>query len=98
MTADDGSGPSLAAALDAVGARWALLVVDALLDGPRRFGDLQRSLAAPTNILTTRLKELQAAGVIVRMPMAHNVLAYGLTARGEGLRPIIAALAAWGEA
>ncbi len=88
----------LAAALDLVGARWALLVVRELLDGAKRFGDLQRSLGAPTNILATRLKELTAAGVLERVPMAHNVLAYRLTDRGAALADTIDALGRWGAA
>src|SRR3712207_8893140 len=47
----------LAAALDIVGARWALLVVERLLDGPQRYGDLQRDLGVPTNMLATRRSE-----------------------------------------
>lgn len=47
----------LAAALDVVGARWALPIVERLLDGPQRYGNLQRDLGAPTNILATRLRE-----------------------------------------
>jgi DNA-binding HxlR family transcriptional regulator len=52
----------LAAALDVVGPRWALLIVERLLDGPQRYGDLQRDLGVPTNILATRLCGLEAAG------------------------------------
>lgn len=89
---------ALIAALAVVGARWALLVVNELRGGARRFGDLQRALGAPTNILSTRLRELQDAGIVVRMPMAHNVLAYGLTDRGIELIPAIDALADWGGA
>lgn len=88
----------LTAALELVGQRWALLVVRALLAGPRRYGDLQRELGAPTNILATRLRELQEAGVVVRVPLAHNALAYGLTERGAGLLASIEALEAWGAA
>lgn len=88
----------LVAALALVGPRWALLVVDCLLDGPKRYGDLQRLLGAPTNILATRLKELQAAGILYRLPLAHNQRAYALTERGAALRPAIAALAHWGGA
>ena len=51
----------LAAALDVVGARWALLVVERLLEGPQRYGDLQRDLGAPTNILATRLRDSSRA-------------------------------------
>ena len=53
----------LAEALDRVGDRWTLLLVEALLDGPRRFGDLQGELGgiAP-NVLTHRLRHLEARG------------------------------------
>ena len=86
----------LAKSLDVVGARWALLIVDRLLDGPQRYGDLQRDLGAPTNMLATRLRELQEAGVLTRLPLKHNTRAYALTERGRALRPAIEALAAWG--
>jgi len=95
VTSDDGDG--LAAALELVGQRWALLVVRSLLDGAKRYGDLQRELGAPTNILATRLRELHAAGILYRVPLAHNVLAYALTERGAALRETINALARWGE-
>ncbi|MGQ2912101.1 winged helix-turn-helix transcriptional regulator [Aeromicrobium sp.] len=87
----------LAAALGVVGSRWALLVVEALLDGPRRYGDLQRELQAPTNMLATRLRELEAAGVLTRLPLKHNTRAYQLTERGLALREAIEALGRWGE-
>ena len=74
----------LAAALDIVGARWALLVVERLLDGPQRYGDLQRDLGVPTNMLATRL------------PLRHNTRAYALTDRGLALREAIVALGRWG--
>ncbi|WEK12339.1 MAG: helix-turn-helix domain-containing protein [Candidatus Microbacterium phytovorans] len=86
----------LGKSLDVVGARWALLIVDRLLDGPQRYGDLQRDLGVPTNMLATRLRELQEAGVLTRLPLKHNTRAYALTERGRALRPAIEALAAWG--
>lgn len=86
----------LAAALDIVGRRWALLIVEQLLDGPRRYGDLQRDLGAPTNILATRLRELEGAGVLYRLPLRHNTRAYALTDRGLALRDAILALGRWG--
>ena len=84
----------LAAALDVVGARWALLVVERLLDGPQRYGDLQRDLGVPTNRLATRLRELEAAGVVSRLPLLHNTRAYVLADRGLALREAIEALEA----
>ncbi|OZF06417.1 transcriptional regulator [Rhodococcus sp. 15-1154-1] len=85
----------LAAALDVVGARWALLIVEQLLDGPHRYGDLQRDLGTPTNMLATRLRELEAAGVLTRLPLKHNTRAYALTERGHALRTAIDALGRW---
>lgn len=88
----------LRAALGVVGQRWALLVVACLLDGPKRYGDLQRELGVPTNILATRLKELQASGVLYRLPLAHNQRAYALTERGEELADVLDGLQRWGAA
>ncbi|WP_020098242.1 winged helix-turn-helix transcriptional regulator [Microbacterium sp. 11MF] len=86
----------LAAALEVVGARWALLIVEQLLEGPQRYGDLQRQLGVPTNMLATRLKELEAAGVLRRLPLKHNTRAYVLTDRGLELADAITALGRWG--
>jgi DNA-binding HxlR family transcriptional regulator len=86
----------LAAALDIVGARWALLIVERLLDGPQRYGDLQRDLGMGTNVLATRLRELEVAGVLYRLPLRHNTRAYALTERGLALRETIDTLARWG--
>ena len=87
----------LASALDVVGARWALLIVERLLEEPQRYGDLQRDLGVPTNMLATRLRELEAAGVLTRLPLRHNTRAYALTERGRALREAIAALEQWGK-
>ncbi|SDG82456.1 helix-turn-helix domain-containing protein [Microbacterium sp. 77mftsu3.1] len=86
----------LAAALEVVGARWALLIVEQLLEGPQRYGDLQRQLGVPTNMLATRLKELEAAGVLRRLPLKHNTRAYVLTDRGLQLADAITTLGRWG--
>src|SRR5690606_38626935 len=95
VTAADRDG--LAAALDVLGPRWALLVLGSLLDGPRRYGDLQRELGTPTTMLATRLRDLERAGIVERLPLTHNTRAYALTARGEELRAVIEALRGWGE-
>jgi DNA-binding HxlR family transcriptional regulator len=90
----------IARALDVVGERWALLVVRELLFGPLRFSDLRRALpGASTNMLTDRLRELEAHGVVQRRtwppPAASTV--YELTERGRELEPILDALGAWGS-
>jgi DNA-binding HxlR family transcriptional regulator len=98
VTGAPGDGENeLARALELLGKRWALLIVGSLLEGPKRYGDLQRELGAPTNILATRLRELQDAGVLFRLPLAHNQRAYALTERGAELREAIRALARWGS-
>lgn len=91
----------IARALDVVGERWALLVVRELLLGPQRFSDLRRALpGASSNMLTDRLRELAAHGVVSRRrlppPAASSV--YELTQRGRALEPILEALGQWGGA
>lgn len=91
-----GQHSAVVAALELVGERWALLIVRDLLVGPRRYTDLKAGLPRiPTNILSTRLKELQQAGVVRRLPLAHG-LGYMLTDYGRDLEPVILALARWG--
>jgi DNA-binding HxlR family transcriptional regulator len=88
-----------ARALELVGERWALLIVRDLLVGPRRFVDLQRGLPGiPTNILTTRLKEMEQAGILQRtaLPRPPGGVAYELTEVGLGLEPAVHALGLWG--
>ncbi len=99
MTEPIGETPAdgLASAISLVGQRWALLIVDRLLDGPKRFGDLQKALPRiPSNILTARLKELQESGLVSRVPLAHNALAYAATPRGHELGEAIEMLRRWG--
>lgn len=83
-------------AVELVGERWALLIVRDLLVGARRYSDLKQGLPRiPTNILSSRLKELQAAGIVRRVPLAHG-LVYELTDFGRGLEPVVLALGRWG--
>jgi DNA-binding HxlR family transcriptional regulator len=89
---DDPCG--VARALDVVGQRWAMLVVRELLLGPKRFRDLVRGLDGMSqNVLSQRLKDLEAAGVVRRA--APGV--YGLTAEGIALEPVLVALGRWGR-
>ncbi|WP_454810418.1 winged helix-turn-helix transcriptional regulator [Paenarthrobacter nitroguajacolicus] len=71
--------------------------MERLLEGPQRYWDLQRDLGVPGNILATRLRDLEAAGVLSRLPFRHNIRAYALTDRGLALREAIIALARWGS-
>ncbi|HEV8699289.1 MAG TPA: helix-turn-helix domain-containing protein [Candidatus Limnocylindrales bacterium] len=89
----------LEAALDRVGDRWSLLVVEALLDGPRRFGQLGEALPGiAANILTDRLRRLERAGILRSSPYQERPtrLAYDLTADGRALASALRMLADWG--
>lgn len=83
-----------------VGDRWTLLVVAALLDGPRRFNDLQAAVAgiAP-NVLSQRLRQLEANGVVVATPYSERPprFVYQLTAAGTELAGALRLLAQWGS-
>lgn len=84
-------------AVEIIGERWALLIVRDLLVGPRRYTDLKQGLPRiPTNVLSTRLKELQEGGVVRRAPLARCGLVYELTPYGRALEPIVLALGRWG--
>ncbi len=88
-----------ARAVEIVGERWAFLVVRDLLVGPKRFSDLHRGLPGiPTNILSTRLKELESAGVVRRrlLPRPAGTVVYELTAYGSELEDTVVALGRWG--
>jgi DNA-binding HxlR family transcriptional regulator len=90
----------VARSLDVVGERWTLLVVRELLLGPKRFKDLRAALPAMgSNRLADRLKGLEATGVVAKrtLPPPAGVQVYELTEHGEGLRPLIYCLGAWGS-
>ena len=95
------AGPTaLEAALDRVGDRWSLLVVDALLEGPRRFGELREALPAiAPNILTDRLRRLERERIIVSTPYSTRPprMEYALTGDGRDLASTLRLLAAWGS-
>ena len=94
------STSALEEALAQVGDRWSLLVVHALLEGPRRFNELLDGLPglAP-NILTKRLRNLEQIGVLVAVPYSRRPprFDYRLTATGAELAGALRLLAQWGS-
>lgn len=85
----------IARALDLVGERWALLIVRELVFGPKRFTDLRLGLrGASPNVLSQRLRELEAAGVVRRRKPGAAL--YELTDWGRELHPILLQLGRWG--
>lgn len=91
---------ALAKALDVIGDRWSLLIVrELLLQGACRYTDLLRGLpGVATNLLTDRLRQLEAAGIIRReaAPPPIATTLFHLTPRGEELLPVIRELGRWG--
>jgi DNA-binding HxlR family transcriptional regulator len=91
---------SVAKALDVIGDRWTLLIIrELLLAGPSRYTDLRNGLPGiATNLLSERLRELEAAGILAREdappPVASTL--FTLTPRGEALRPVLHELGLWG--
>ncbi len=89
----------VARALDLVGERWALLVVRELVLTPKRFTDLRDGLPGiGTNVLTTRLRQLERHGVVRRreLPPPAASTVYELTEYGRRLEPALLALGRWG--
>ena len=85
-------------ALATVGDRWTLLVVAALLDGPRRFGDLQEDIdGIATNVLTQRLRALQEEGLVAAEPYSTRPAryAYELSQAGSELAGALRLLSDW---
>lgn len=93
------SEPSpLAGALAQVGDRWSLLVIEALMDGPRRFADLQQALPGiATNVLTQRLRQLEGDRLVLAVPYSRRPLrfSYDLTDSGRGLGDAVRLLSQW---
>ncbi|MEU8525871.1 winged helix-turn-helix transcriptional regulator [Streptomyces sp. NPDC048629] len=98
-TREYGQFCGLARAMEMIGERWAVLIVRNLLNGPQRYTDLRRGLPAiPTNILSTRLKQFEEAGLATRRALPHpeRAVVYELTDYGRDLEPALIALGRWG--
>lgn len=90
---------ALAHALDVIGERWSLVLVRELLIGPRRFKDLMDGLAGiGTNLLASRLKELELANIVERtiLPPPAGSAVYKLTSLGRSLEFAVHELIKWG--
>jgi DNA-binding HxlR family transcriptional regulator len=90
---------SIASALSFLGEKWSLLVIRELALGVHRFDEIQRNTGAPRDILASRLRRLETAGVLEKRQYQERPVRFGyhLTAAGKELRPILLSLTAWGE-
>lgn len=89
----------IAAALELVGERWSLLVVREIALGAHRFDAIVRGTGAPRDRIAARLRALDAAGVLNRVPYQSTPprAEYHLTDSGRALIPVLDALLTWGR-
>jgi DNA-binding HxlR family transcriptional regulator len=90
---------SVAAALNLVGEKWALLAVREIAFGNKRFDVIAKNTGAPRDRLAVRLRSLEAAGVVARVPYSDHPprYEYELTEAGQELRAVLTALRTWGD-
>ena len=92
---------SIARSLEVVGERWALLVIREVSLGVRRFSGIQAATGAPPAVLSARLRDLVAAGLLETRPYqepgTRSRFEYRLTAEGRSLQPVLTALKDWGD-
>jgi DNA-binding HxlR family transcriptional regulator len=86
-------------AVELIGEKWAFLILRGALNGLQHFEEFQAGLDIARNILSDRLTKLVAGGILKREPDPSDKrkVVYSLTAKGEGLLPVVLALRQWGE-
>ncbi len=83
-------------AAELVGRRWSAAVIRVTLDGPARFTHIQERVdGLSARLLTERLKELEAAGVMERFRRPDGAVEYRLTSKGLALAQVVTALESW---
>jgi DNA-binding HxlR family transcriptional regulator len=90
---------SIADTLDIIGERWTILAVRELFHGVRRFDGIARNTGASRDILTTRLRKLESAGIIRRERYSDHPprFEYHLTPSGRELGEVLITLMKWGD-
>ncbi len=89
----------LPAAVELIGEKWAFLILRGAFNGLKHFEEFQAGLGIARNILSDRLSKLVAGGILERAPDPEDGrrVIYSLSAKGEGLLPVVLALRQWGE-
>lgn len=87
------------AAVELIGEKWAFLILRGAFNGLHHFEEFQAGLGIARNILSDRLSKMVAGGILERSldPADKRRVIYSLTAKGEGLLPVVLALRQWGE-
>ena len=92
------SGCPIASTLDLVGDKWSLVIVRDMINGKSRFAELTDSPERiPTNILTNRLRRMEALGLIERRAYSEKPprFEYILTGAGQALHPVLQSICTW---
>ncbi|QBD83631.1 transcriptional regulator [Ktedonosporobacter rubrisoli] len=92
--------PRYERAIQILGKRWTGLLIDALMQGPRRFCELTALVEGLSDrVLSDRLRELEAEGVVERVvyPQIPVRVEYKLTEKGQALKPVVDAIHIWAE-
>ena len=87
------------AAVELIGEKWAFLILRGAFNGLQHFEEFQAGLGIARNILSDRLSKMVAGEILERSSNSHDRrrVIYALTAKGEGLLPVVLALRQWGE-
>jgi len=90
--------PRYEKAASILGKRWTGLIIRALMDGPRRFNELLKMVELVSDrLLTERLRELEAEGLVERTvyPESPVRIEYSLTPKGQAMKSVVDAMQAW---
>ena len=90
----------ISCAMDIIGNKWTALILRDLFTGPKRFGELEKSVGnINPRTLSQRLDDLESCGVVTKTSFAEVPprIEYALTEKGQDLLPILKQMAAWGE-
>jgi DNA-binding HxlR family transcriptional regulator len=90
----------VATTLGIIGSKWKLLIMRDLLNEPKRFGELHKSLAGISQkVLTDSLRDMESDGILTRtvFPEVPPRVEYALSELGETIRPVISAMEDWGK-
>src|SRR6266704_7192543 len=92
--------PRFEQAIQLLGKRWTGLILDTLMDGPRRFCELTATVTGLSDrVLSDRLRELESEGIIERVvyPQIPVRVEYRLTVKGHDLRPVVQSIHEWAQ-
>ena len=97
----DTSNCSIARTLEVVGEKWTILILREVWYGSSRFGEFERILGCPRNLLAERLRKLVEHGILstetYQEPGARSRLRYVITPKGADLMPAVVGLMQWGD-